>query len=64
MNAAERCGNLFLLLCILHTNEAGNWLIGSLYKDESDLNAIEDYLKLYLAMEEWFRDTDTQEEVQ
>ena len=63
VNATERRGNLFLLLCLSHTDEVQSWLWTLLRKKGIDPDQYIEFLKLYLAMEEWFHETNPKEEV-
>ena len=40
-----------------------NWLVGTLFKIESDLDDFKDCMKLYIAMQEWFHETNQRDEV-
>jgi hypothetical protein len=63
VSATERCGNMFLLLCLCHTD--------SVHKDsetilpQSGINSANFFkcLKLYISMEEWFYGRNLKEEV-
>ena len=62
--ASERKGNLFLLLCIAHTDEGSVKLQKALgYPSPSRWKQLLECLKLYLSMEEWFHDCNRKEEV-
>ncbi len=61
--AEERRGDLFLLLCIVHTVEGSAILRkGFQYSSNKWLGWIK-CLKLYLSMEEWFHDSNDKKEV-
>jgi hypothetical protein len=63
INASERRGNLFLLLCISHTDTVQNWLWPLLNYHDIDPEKYIECLKMYLAMEEWMHATNLVEEV-
>ena len=64
VNANERRGNLFRLLCLSHTDRAQNWLFPCLEKNGIDPQNFLECIKLYLSMEEWFHETNSKVEVQ
>ena len=59
----ERKGNLFLLLCIANTSEGIMKLRTALNHDSSKWNKLNEFIKLYLSMCEWFHDCNDKEEV-
>ena len=59
----ERKGNLFHLLCIGYTTEGRQVLMHSLNFSESKWRQFIQFLKMYLAMEEWFHDCNEKEEI-
>ena len=59
----ERKGNLFRLLCIAYTTKGKNSLMKLLNSSESKWRQFIQFLKMYLAMEEWFHDCNDKEEV-
>jgi hypothetical protein len=62
--SSERKGNLFRLLCIAHTSSGRDVLIRCLQlTPEIKWQRFIEFLKLYLAMEEWFHDANDKEEV-
>ena len=61
--SSERKGNLFRLLCIAYTTKGRNSLMKSLNSSESKWRQFIKFLKMYLAMEEWFHDCNDKEEV-
>ncbi len=62
--AEERKGNLFLLLCIVHTTDGSNKLQRALgHPSQKRWKKFLEFLKLYLSMEEWFHDCNRKEEV-
>ena len=63
VNASERRGNLFLLLCLSHTDGVQNWLFPLLEQNGVDPLEYLKCLKMYLAMEEWFHETNPKDEV-
>ena len=63
VNANERRGNMFLFLCICHTSTIENILCPKLREHGISLFEMKECLKLYLAMDEWFHDTNPKEEV-
>ena len=63
VNSIEIHENLFILLCICRSEEVRNWLFRTLFKTESDMYKFKDGMKLYLAMEEWFHETNPLNEV-
>lgn len=63
VNATERRGNLFLLLCICHTDGVQNHLFYYLKQEGIDPNQFLECIKMYLAMEEWFHETNEKQKV-
>ena len=63
VNAVERRGNLNLLLCMTYTDHIYNLLHPVLAKHGSSIEEMQDCLKLYLSMEEWFHDHNPKEQV-
>ena len=59
----ERRGNLFILLCIAHTETAYEHLYPHLHELDVDPQEFLDCLKLYLSMEEWFHSSNPITEV-
>ncbi len=59
----ERKGNLFLLLCIANTSEGSMKLRTALNHDSSKWNKLNEFIKLYVSMCEWFHDCNDKEEV-
>ena len=61
--SSERKGNLFQLLCIAHTTVGSSILQRSLSYSGQKWKRFVEFIKLYLAMEEWFHDANKKEEV-
>ena len=59
----ERKGNLFLLLCIVHTTIGSLIMTRSLSYPKPKWKQFIEFLKLYLGMEEWFHDANDKDEV-
>ena len=53
--SSERLGNVFNLLCLSYTEKGRESLLVALVTDKR-LAELQECLKLYLAMEEWFQD--------
>ena len=56
---------MFISLHILHTEQAENWLVGgsTVYSNLTSLKLLKKCLKMYLSMEDWFHQTNKNEEV-
>ena len=63
VGATERKGNLFLLLCMSHTEAIRTKLALVLLSMDIALDEFQSCLKLYLAMEEWFHSVNAKEQV-
>ena len=63
LTGSEVTGNLFRLLCVLHTQFAVSEVIPVLKAGGIDVQKLRACLTLYLCMEKWFHDTNSQEEV-
>ena len=63
IGAMERRGNLFILLCVMHTSEAKNNVWPDLEEIGIDPTRMIECIQLYLSMEEWFHETNPIEEV-
>ena len=63
VNANERRGNMFLFLCICHTPTIEKILCPKLREHGIFLFEMKECLKLYLAMDKWFHNTNPKEEV-
>ena len=63
VQAHERRGNLFVLLCISHCRDAKLYFVDALRNVGVDPKDFFRSLKLYLSMEEWFHDNNPVEEV-
>ncbi len=61
--SSERKGNLFRLLCIAHQTEARLVLKTALGLSDIQWRQFIHFLKSYLAMEEWFHDSNNNDEV-
>jgi hypothetical protein len=61
--SSERKGNLFRLMCIAHTEKGREVLQKSLNLSDIKWKKFIHFLKMYLAMEEWFHDCNDKEEV-
>ena len=61
--SSERKGNLFRLLCIAHTAVGSSIMKRSLSYSDQKWKRFIKFLKLYLAMEEWFHDLNDKNEV-
>ncbi len=59
----ERKGNLFILLCIANTSEGSMKLQTALNHNSSTWKKLNEFIKLYLSMCEWFHDCNDKEEV-
>jgi hypothetical protein len=59
----ERKGNFFLLLCIANRTEGSRKFQKALGYETTKWNKWFDFLKLYLAIEEWFHDCNGKDEV-
>ena len=62
--SSERKGNLFRFMCIAHTTIGRNVLQKSLNIYDVSWKKFILFLKMYMAMEEWFHDCNEKEEVQ
>jgi hypothetical protein len=60
---SKRRGNLFRFLCIAHRTKAKTILKNSLQLSDVTCRKFTHFLKSYLAMEEWFHDSNDKEEV-
>ncbi len=54
--SSERTGNLFWLLCIVHKTKSRNVLQTALQLSDQQWSKFLLFIKMYLAMEEWFHD--------
>ena len=63
INATERQGNMFILLCICHMTEIQRLLSPLLVEINSSLDELIHCLKMYLAMEAWFHGKNSKDEV-
>ena len=63
VNAMERRGNVFLLLCMSYTDHMQNVLKPILEAYGTNLTEMQECLKLYLSMEEWFHGHNPKNEV-
>ena len=61
--SSERKGNIFQLLCIAHTAAGSSILQRSLSYSGQKWKRFVEFIKLYLAMEEWFHDANNKNEV-
>ena len=61
--SSERKGNLFQLLCIVHTTNGGCVMKRSLKYSDAKRKQYIEFLNLYLCMEEWFHDSNNNLEV-
>ena len=61
--SSERKGNLFRFMCIAHTTIGRNVLQNSLNLSDVNWKKFILFLKMYMAMEEWFHDCNDKEEV-
>jgi hypothetical protein len=59
----ERCGNMFLLLCLCHTDDVRK--DSKMILCQSRINSANffKWLKLYISMEEWFHENNLKDEV-
>jgi hypothetical protein len=58
-----RKANLFLLLCVANTTEGSMKLQTALNHNSSKWKKLQEFIKLYLSMCEWFHDCNDKEEV-
>ncbi len=59
----EQKGNLFQLLCIAHKTKARNVLQTALQLSDQQWSKLLNFIKMYLAMEEWFHNCNDKDEV-
>ena len=64
MSASERVGNMFLLLCALHTNKGKGIFADGCKNSGVSLRQIQDCIKLQLGFEKWVNDSNTVAEVE
>ena len=63
INATERQGNMFILLCICHMTEIQILLSPLLLEINSSLDELIHCLKMYIAMEAWYHGKNSKDEV-
>ena len=63
IQSSERRGNLFRFLCIAHRTKAKTILKNSLQLSDVRWKKFIHFLKSYLAMEEWFHDSNDKDKV-
>ena len=63
MSASERVGNMFLILCLLHTQDGKQLFADGLDDIGVSLRAIKDCLKLQLSFEKWVNNSNSIEDV-
>ncbi len=63
MSASERVGNMFVLLCAMHTDVGKEIFSDGCQMSRISLQQIKDCLKLQLGFEKWVNDTNTIEDV-
>ncbi len=61
--SSEQKGNLIYLLCIVHKTKARNVLQTALQLSDQRWSKFLHFIKMYLAMEEWFHDCNDNDEV-
>jgi hypothetical protein len=64
VNASERCGNLFCLLCLCHTDQISGSLKDVLSNKIILLKNFIQCIQLYLSFEEWLHMTNPKDEVE
>lgn len=64
MSASERVGNMFLLLCAMHTKQGRELFADGCYNSGVSLRQIQDCIKLQLGFEKWVDDSNTIAEVE
>jgi hypothetical protein len=57
IQSSKQKGNLFRFMCIVHRTKAKTILKNSLHLSDVKLRKFIHFLKSYLAMEEWFHDS-------
>ena len=60
--STERRGNFFRLLCLSYT-DTGKESLRVALDTEEELEYFQEFIKLYLAMEEWFHEVNDKDEV-
>ena len=63
IGAEQRRGNLFRMLCVIHTTAVKQPLSKILIENNITMRNISDFLKLYISMESWFHDNNLKEKV-
>jgi hypothetical protein len=63
MSASERVGNMFLLLCALHTEQGKEIFADGCKQSRVSLDHMRQCIKLQLGFEKWVNDSNTKEEV-
>jgi hypothetical protein len=63
VSATEHCGNMFLLLCLRHTDAVHKDFEMILRRSGINVANFFECLKLYISMEDWFRENNLKEEV-
>ncbi len=63
MSANECVGNMFLILCLLHTNDGKQLFADGLEDIGISLHAIKDFLRLQLSFEKWINNLNPIEDV-
>jgi len=63
MSASERVGNMFLLLCALHTEQCKEIFADGCNESRVSLEQMKNCLKLQLGFEKWVNDSNTKEDV-
>ncbi len=57
MTASERVGNIFMLLCVIHTKDGRGILHNGLNELDIALSAFRNFMKLKVSFEKWVDDS-------